>query len=83
MSSLVNQLTMEESRNACDCPQRWQLIDAIGTIMGAYFAVDSVRRLRGGYDGWAVAELSLATTMMFIHSSRFFWTKSDLCKSVC
>lgn len=81
------QIWKEEVRNSCNAPKKWQLIDAIGSIMGLFFWVDASRRIQKGVrnheiDKWALGEISLATLMVYIHAPRFFYSKEEFCKEI-
>mgnify|MGYP001597999382 CR=1 FL=1 len=77
------QLWIEEVRNACGHPRKWQLIDATGTAFGAYFIWDAARRLRRGYSGWALAEALLAAGMLYIHTPRLFYARQEFAADYC
>lgn len=73
----------EELYNSCGAPKKWQLIDAIGSIMGLFFWVDGARRIQRNHkDKWALGEISLATLMIYIHAPRFFYSKEEFCKDI-
>jgi len=74
---MINTLLTEEMRNACDCPEKFQLLDFLGVLLGLFFVFDAMQRLERGADNMANAELALGAIMIFIHSRRFLFTKDQ------
>lgn len=79
----TNQLWLEENRNACECPTRWQAMDALGTGLGAWMMIDAAQRLKKGYDRWALIEAVLGGVAVYLHGSRFFYARQEICPPAC
>ena len=76
MTEQPNLITIEELRNYCDCPKKFQFLDFMGVSFGSYFIIDGFRRLnKKPRDGWSRATVLIGMTMLYIHAKRFFWAK--------
>lgn len=74
MEILFKQAWVEEIKANCECPEKFQLMDAAGAAFGIFFFVDGVRRLAKKESKVApVAEIFFGTLMAWIHSQRFFF----------
>jgi hypothetical protein len=80
---MIPQIRTEEARNACGCPERWQLTDAFGAMLGGYLLVDGSRRLQHRYDRWALVEAVLGGLALYLHSERFLYSRPQLCAQAC
>lgn len=78
---LLDALALQERRNACGVPGRYQTLDAIGAGMGTFFLVDGYRRLgRAKRDRpWAAATLAIGAVMVYVHVQRFTAARPEYC----
>jgi len=72
---LLNNLLLEELKNSCECPEKFQLLDFLGVGLGTFFITHGVFVLRKHNEETALIEMMLGAIMVFIHSQRFFFAK--------
>jgi hypothetical protein len=68
----ADRLLTEEDRNTCGVGRPFQMVDAIGVVLGTFLMVDGIGRVkRREKSGWPTGEVVIATLMLGIHSQRF------------
>lgn len=74
-------LWRDELRNAVGVGRPYQLMDAAGAALGAYFMIDAWARRR---EGRAMVNLALGAVMFYVHAARFIEgskvSACDLCE---
>ncbi len=74
--AVIDEIFRQEIRNHCDCPEKFQLIDALGSGLGAFFFIKNWKELKDRkFNGWNAMGLGLGAIMMYIHTGRFFYAK--------
>ncbi len=68
MRSLLCRISNEEHRTLLGRPRKWQLLDFMGVAYGTYFIWESWTRRKPN-----LTNIMIATTMLYIHSERFFY----------
>jgi len=72
----MDRIAKEEVRSYFGRPEKYQLIDFCGAILGLFFLVKNFQHIRSKPLVLNIIGLSFASIMFYVHTCKFFWASN-------